>query len=825
MREEMQRLRRELDELRKAAATSRPAEPQAIPRRPTTSPAAARDELPPLFGKRPVPRPLAVASDSVSDKDIGDAIARAVEFLLTRVVDDNGQLRFTLHAPQDRTIYADPNDPSLNTGMHALVTYALLQAGLAIRDERLDIKRPLMKQMVERLKRLDPDGGAGTYARALRIAALAVYNRSEDRKVLGEDATYLVNNIHGGCYTYGSLSARYSNLDRTIRFGDNSNAQYGLLGVWLASELGFEVRREYWHMVESHWAEAQHENGQWGYTPRVDGAAVTVNPAGGDAVALPRFIDPTGTRGTLSMTLAGAASLFVTHDYLDAGKFEREVGRDPFSPALARALKWLEDGDNIRKEVGPGRNGWGGGYTLYGIERVGLASGFRYFGKHDWYREFAQWLIEQQQPDGSFNDIIETAYCLLFLARGRHPIIMNKLRFEGSWANRPRDLANLARFASRELERPLNWQVVPLGRDWTQWNDSPVLYLASHLAVKLTDADCKNIRSFIDAGGLLFTHSDGSSPAFNGFVVQLGRKLYPAYEWVDVPADHEIFSVQFKVAPHPRLHCITNGSRILIVHSPNDISSSWQTRAERTRRNVFDLGVNLFLYAAGKTDLRNRLASPYLPPPPVNPTARMPLARIKYAGNWDPEPSAWTHFSRLLQYQTGLGLAPAEVTSADLNPSKYPIAHLTGAAPLRLADSAIADIRRYVEGGGVLLIDACGGSAAFDASITALLAKAFPTAKPQAIAPEHVLLAGGAPAMDQLPKPLVRALTIQKMSRAAAKIMSFRAGRGCVTYSPLDLTTGILGANTYNILGYTPAYAQSFVKNVILWTWDGMPEN
>jgi len=54
---------------------------------------------------------------------------------------------------------------------------------------------------------------------------------------------------------------------------------------------------------------------------------------------------------------------------------------------------------------------------------------------------------------------------LLFLARGRHPVMMNKLRFDGFWANRPRDVSNLARFGSKELERPLNWQVVPITRE------------------------------------------------------------------------------------------------------------------------------------------------------------------------------------------------------------------------------------------------------------------------------------------------------------------------------------------------------------------------
>src|SRR5690606_24710054 len=95
--------------------------------------------------------------------------------------------------------------------------------------------------------------------------------------------------------------------------------------------------------------------------------------------------------------------------------------------------------------------------------------------------------------DGRSDGLIETSYQLLFLSHGRHPIFMNKLRFErgvgeklaggpvpGYWSNRPRDVANLTRYASRELERSFNWQVVDLGREWHDWLDCPVLYIASH---------------------------------------------------------------------------------------------------------------------------------------------------------------------------------------------------------------------------------------------------------------------------------------------------------------------------------------------------------
>ena len=38
--------------------------------------------------------------------------------------------------------------------------------------------------------------------------------------------------------------------------------------------------------------------------------------------------------------------------------------------------------------------------------------------------------------------------------------------------------------------------------------DSPILYIASHQPPKLTDADYDQLRSFADAGGMIFTHAD-----------------------------------------------------------------------------------------------------------------------------------------------------------------------------------------------------------------------------------------------------------------------------------------------------------------------------
>jgi hypothetical protein len=512
------------------------------------------------------------------------------------------------------------------------------------------------------------------------------------------------------------------------------------------------------------------------------------------------------------MTLAGVASLFVTHDYLDARRLGDAVGRQPFSKPLALGLSYLEAGDNSSNL----KTGTFFGYTLYGLERVGLASGFKYFGRHDWYREQATALLRAQHEDGSWGNTIETAYRLLFLARGRHPIVMNKLRYEGPWANRPRDVANLARFGSRELERPLNWQVVPIDHDWTDWTDAPILYISTHKPVSFGPREIDRIRNYVEAGGLLFTQADGSLPEANAWAEQFAKQLFPAYPMADVPPDHELFSILYKVTDHPPLRYVTNGSRILMLHSPTDISHAWQLRQDKKSRNLFELGMNLFLYASGKADLRNRISSPVIFPPGPPGGGRVTVARVKYDGNWDPEPAAWTRFGRYFQRETDVAVDTAPTEFAKLDPKTARFVHWTGTARVAPSDADLQALRKFVEGGGVLLVEPTGGRAEFYDSARAALLKAFPDTPPQRVPATDALLNQSGPAMDDLGTPRTRTYVKSKGVRNT-RLELLSAGRGKVLLAPLDLTTGLLGCNTWGVLGYTPEYSLKLMKNILLW--------
>ena len=164
---------------------------------------------------------------------------------------------------------------------------------------------------------------------------------------------------------------------------------------------------------------------------------------------------------------------------------------------------------------------------------MGLNSGYKYLGAHDWYRELSGVVVAAQFPNGAWghddhgvDTIIDTAYSLLFLARGRPPIVMTKLKFEKYWDNRPRDVANLAKYAGKQLERQLNWQVVGIEHSWDEWFDSPVVYIASHAAPKITERDYQELAKFTAAGGLIFTHADASSGNFDQWCGERARRAH-----------------------------------------------------------------------------------------------------------------------------------------------------------------------------------------------------------------------------------------------------------------------------------------------------------
>jgi hypothetical protein len=387
--------------------------PLPLPPSPPVTKRLALVRRPPIK-ETPVPIPY-----GVDDAAIEAAIRGGIEALAAQF--DPKTKRLRRDAVHGNDLYGATN---------VLCVYALLQAGLAVGDERLSPRGEIGAGLLDAVEKLPLETKYHTYGVSVRVLCFSLFNRPSDRPRLERDARLLINGRrYGGGYGYqpGEIDPgrNVRGLYWDPRWVDNSNAQFGLLGVWAAADVGVEVPKSYWTGVQRYW-ELTQLRGQWSYVPQ-QGVFPDFDQTGhnrdGSVWIRPR---PT-------MNAAGVASLFVARDQVLAATREDTLGKPPFTPHLARAMEWFEAGDNgvdDRPIGGPS------GYTLFGIERVGLASGFKYFGKHDWYRELAAKVIARQQPNGGWGGSFEDALTLLFLSRGRHPILFNKLRFDGFWSNR-----------------------------------------------------------------------------------------------------------------------------------------------------------------------------------------------------------------------------------------------------------------------------------------------------------------------------------------------------------------------------------------------------
>ena len=191
---------------------------------------------------------------------------------------------------------------------------------------------------------------------------------------------------------------------------DLSVSQYGVLGMWACEQAGYEVPLSYWQLVDGAWKNMQTKGAL---------AGPAANPAAG---AWPyRKDDKRGVEAT--MTAAGIATLFITQDYLlQQNAWSQCKGGVP-NLNIDAGLAWMDV--HINELLG------GNYYGMYGVERIGVASGRKYFGTVDWYHGRRRVTsCKPPGPDGSWGDVVpNTCFAMLFLVRGRAPVIMNKLEY------------------------------------------------------------------------------------------------------------------------------------------------------------------------------------------------------------------------------------------------------------------------------------------------------------------------------------------------------------------------------------------------------------
>jgi hypothetical protein len=718
--------------------------------------------------------PVVGAHGAGTDEAVDDAIRQAVRWIKEqRKPEGHWELNNT--GTDDRW-----------AGTTALALLALLYAG---EDPRADL-------MSDSLTWLAAQKLTGTYVVGTRAHVLAlVPGRKYTTELKGDlkwllDAVYQRGSENPGCYTYQSPGK-----DAKSGNWDNSNSQFGVLGVWMAAEAGLEVPAWYWEIVAEHWITCQTKEGGWGYL---------------------RDQPPTG-----SMTAAGLTALFVALDQRYAGRPQEAGG---LISAIDAGLTWLAR--NYSAENPGGESQWRY-YYLYGVERAGRASGRKHFREKDWFREGAAYLLENQRPDGAWpgsgtmTDQWNTCFGLMFLCHGRAPLLFNKLEHGSDWNSKLRDVAGLTRYVGHTLERLLNWQIVRLDAPLEDLLEAPVLYLRGEAAWTFEDTDVQAVREYCLAGGLFFAVAGGEG--FRQSVESLARRAFPDFPLHPLPDDHPLFNgdVSFPIDKPPRVLEVNNGLRTLLLLCTHDLAPAWNRYAVKgTSEQDFQLAANVYLYATDKTQVRSRLQTPCLPLRQTKTERKIEVARLKYGGTWDVEPFGWTRLVRYMNNEAATQLLVTSGVALDSDALQdFHVAYITGTGAFELTGDELKGLRRFFSAGGTLLADAAGGSRDFTKSLEDYLRDVLQE-EPRLLPAESLIYTGrGISGTVDLSGVMYRraALGMGK-GRKYPLLKAFgERGRFLALYSPLDLSTGLLGTPVYNVQGYEPASALKVMRNLLLY--------
>ena len=220
--------------------------------------------------------------------------------------------------------------------------------------------------------------------------------------------------------------------------GDLSNTQYALLGMKAAARCGFESDERVYLDILRILLDAQEQEGEkvklmvdrkvtkdgygdeiirpatvrgWRYKWRV----VVKSGRSTQAFNVTEDDKPSG-----SMTCAGISCLAIIHSEMHRKPKYRSKMKD-VRDAIDSGFAWLDANWSVEDNPG-GKIEWHY-YYLYGLERAGMLTDRRWVGHHDWYREGAEYLLDQQGGAGGWSgDVLKTCFALLFLKRSTQPV-------------------------------------------------------------------------------------------------------------------------------------------------------------------------------------------------------------------------------------------------------------------------------------------------------------------------------------------------------------------------------------------------------------------
>jgi Domain of unknown function (DUF4159) len=634
----------------------------------------------------------------------------------------------------------------------AMAILALLNCGVPANDPRI----------VKGLEYLRTVKDQSTYARALQTMAFAEAGHPADAERIKQNVDHF---LKVGRDKSGAIQGWHYDYSGNGSGGtpDNSNTQYALLAVWMARQSGIKVEEDFWKQVRAYYANPAN----WAYSRN-----------GGGAFESGR---------TLTMAVAAMCGLCMAEMELNAANKDLDpvkiCGQYDDDGPLSVGLAWIGKALAVDPDARPTLHGRAF-YNLYGLERLGRLSGLRFLGAHDWYREGCAWLVKKQNSKEGYWEganiehmkIVSTSYALLFLSKGRTPVLMSKLahgnlprvdRENQDWNRRRNDLRHLVEFASKEVfkKMPLAWQnfdILQTGETGTlkitpqreveitsDLLQSPIVYITGHgnPNKQLKPVEKSILKKYVESGGFILGVACCGSKDFDKGFHELCEELFDK-ELQPLDPNHPVWTMKFEVKPDSfdfKLKGLQLGCKTVVIYCPENMCGYWELDRKDDRGKgeaAFHLGANIIAYATGLEPPKPRLTKMEVTlPVQQDPQAQkrgyftigQVISKTDEKAKWTPAPEAMAKLAQKLRDFVGLDviiktdLVPIEIENRNFPVTRYKFLYMHGRNEFKFQPKDLEKLRFNLENGGLLFADACCGKEAFDKSFRQFIKDLFPS--------------------------------------------------------------------------------------------------
>jgi len=763
-----------------------------------------------------------VSADDISPEQVNQAIDDAVRYLQRQQQRDGSW---------EETFYGGEG------GVSALATLALLNAGVSPDD-------PTILGALRHLRPMPPEK---TYSASLKVMVFALASPVRDRELIVQhvrwlESTQIKSGQAAGGWSYPPNSG-----------GDNSNSQFAILALYEAERIGIQASEQTWRLAKGYWESGQNRDGSWGYTVGdVRGARGSMTCAGIGAMAI--------INGALS---SGDASV-VGNNILCCQDPEQLEG-DP----IERGIEWLAK--HFRITTNPAYGDQWRLYYLYGLERVGRLTARRFIGEHDWYREGTDYLLTLRGPlqdhweglgSAEDNPIIATSLALLFLTKGRRPVLMAKIQYGDSdrWDAHSKDVDHLTRFVESQWEMDLTWQSVDIRQaSPEELLQSPVLFITGGESPLPTDEAAQTelaekLRDYVDRSGFLFVDGYCGDEAFDTGFRALMRKAFPETEYRLEPlhSAHPIWRIEIPVeADQLRpLEGIEFGCRTSVVYSPPaldgtlrpSLSCTWEV-SRPPRGTVYTdavqhridgalaIGINVLAYATNRELKYKYESEAYVPnagPQQIFSRGRIYLANLEHAGGCQAAPGALASLLRTAASEIDLPMAIEQrrVAPLDNDLTNYHLLFMHGRNSFRWLDTEREKMKTYVDRGGMLFVNSICANREFTGAFRQEMQEIFPESSLETIPGDDPIWSDAFDGFEldnvtvRIPQRRTETAPLETIERSGPpRLEGIRIdGRWAVIFSEYDISCALERQNSLECEGYDRDDAAKIGLNVLLYS-------